>query len=96
MLIEMRIKCEACAGEALLNGFEELLVLKAHPIEQVIEQRCCLDFIESAELVEPFIKSAPYVYMPSGCQDFDSGITEGSEKVHGVSAVGHNVPFVID
>ena len=72
VLVEMRIEFEACALQALPNGLELFLVLKSHPVEQVVKQRRGLNFIESTEFVEPLFESPPYSDVPTRCQDFYS------------------------
>ena len=72
MLVVVRIEFESFVLQALPDGLELFLVLESHPIQQVIEQRGGLNFIESAEFIEPFFMSASCSDMPTGCQDFHS------------------------
>ena len=72
VLVVVRIEFESFVLQALPDGLELFLVLESHPIQQVIEQRGGLNFIESAEFIEPSFMSASCSDMPTGCQDFHS------------------------
>ena len=72
VLVEVRVEFESFELQALPNGLELFLILESHPIEQVVEQRSGLNFIESAEFIEPTFMPAPYSDIPTGCQDFYS------------------------
>ena len=72
MLVEVRVEFKSFDLQALPDGLELFLVLESHPIQQVVEQRGGLNFIESTEFVEPFFESAPDSDVPTRCQDFYS------------------------
>jgi len=72
VLVEVRVEFKSFDLQALPDGLELFLVLESHPVQQVIKQRGSLNFIESAEFIEPFFMSAPCSDIPTRCQDFYS------------------------